>query len=388
MSKVKKIFLGILIVALIFCVIADAMFLVIKYILPDKITSNTYHVNELTVQESDGSTTSLGNIFEIKYYANSDGSGVEMLDIKMNYLKDEKSSTTFSSGIQLVNLATEEQSSFNEKWVCQEQTGFWVGNWCWWGTRFYSPTYENNSFYYNTDGENYSYKATQSINDDNYFLITIGNEKFRMALKHSNSEVYSYDTNGSKVRAYVDFNYLTKILYSTVSTIESGYDGTLTLKFADLFDYYGFDEESGQYSMEKTLTADGMPIKDIVTNYYTVKLNTYSRGAQTASDSLFGIVANDYNYNKTNSSMTEGYYISRNIVTLTEYDFDYKLNSENTHDAYLKDNVKQYLDTLKDYKIEIKISKDKLFVQGVIFNEVVYDDYINDNTIYKGAGNE
>lgn len=388
MTRVKKTFLGILIIVLILCVIADAMFLVIKYILPDKITSNTYHVNELTVKEADGSTTSLGNIFEIKYYANSDGSGVELLDIKMNFLKDEKSKSTFSSGIQLINLATEKQAPFNEVWQNKEQTGFWIGNWCWWGDRFYSPTFENNSFYYNTDGKNYSYKATQPINEDNYFLITIGEEKFRMALKLANSDIEAVDNNRNKCRAYVDFNYLTKILYSTVSTIQSGYDGTLTLKFADLFDYYGLDEKTGQYEKEKELTADGMPIKDIVTNYYTVKLNTYSRGAQTSSDSLFGIVANDYNYNKTNSSMIEGYYISRNIVTLTEYDFDYKINTSNTHDAYLKDNVKQYLSTLKNYKLEIKINKDKLFANGVIFNQVVYDDYINEKSIYKGAGND
>ena len=384
MAKIKKTFLSILIIALIFCVVADAMFLVIKYILPDKISSNTYHVNELTVKEADGSTTSLGNIFEIKYYANSDGSGVEMLDIKMNFLKDEKSKSTFSSGIQLVNLATENQAPFNEIWKSQYKQHTFL----WWGINFYSPTFENNSFYYNTDGKNYSYKATQPINKDNYFLITIGEEKFRMALKLANSDIEAVDNNNNKCRAYVDFNYLTKILYSTISTIQSGYDGTLTLKFADLFDYYGLDEKTGQYTMEKQLTADGTPIKDIVTNYYTVKLNTYSRGAQTASDSLFGIVANDYNYNKTNSSMTEGYYVSRNIITLTEYDFDYKINANNTHDAYLKENVKQYLSTLNNYKLELKIDKNKLFATGVIFNQIMYDDYINENSIYKGAGND
>lgn len=385
MSPARKIILGILITFLSICFFADAIYIVLKFCVPEKVVVNTYNVSDLIVVDEDGTSHSLGKVMEVNYYANEDKSGVELFDLKLNTLKNEQSENTFSSGIQLV--------SYDEKIEACGNSGikFDKGLLGIKGTDYYYKLFYNcNEYFYNCDGSNISYTASLSINDDDYFLITIGEEKFRMTLKNFTSEKLAEDkpvlwaTNC--YFAYGDWNYLAHIILNSIRSLPYGYDGTLTLKFGDLFDYYAYNEESHQYNNKTSTTSDGSLITQVINNYYTVKVNTYYSGARVATDSLFNMIEEDYAFNLTDSSVMNDYYLERQIIDLDQYDFDF-IQSENNlvhYDMKLKDNIKEYLSTKNRYVLRITIDTSVLLEQHIGQSPLlIYDDFLTEDLVYK-----
>lgn len=181
MSVTKKFFLGIFIAFMSFCILADGLYLAIKYFFPTKMVSTTFNVGNLTKKNEDGESKVIAPIFEINYYANEDGSGVELFDLKLNTLKNEESEAVFSTGLQIVGG----DEKIDAKWIqFSHYDNFW-GTYC---ERKYKLKFNSSIYYYNVDGNNASYIASLPIEDDDYFLITIGDELFRMHIRKSLSD--------------------------------------------------------------------------------------------------------------------------------------------------------------------------------------------------------
>lgn len=97
LSKGKKIIIAILAVLMLVCVIIDVWYLVIYYTGDDRVVSNTYEVG---LQETvDGDTK---YFIEINYMSNKNNNGLEMFEIKFNYLLDEQQESFYSQGLQYV----------------------------------------------------------------------------------------------------------------------------------------------------------------------------------------------------------------------------------------------------------------------------------------------
>ena len=397
MTVVKNIFKGILIALISICILFDGLYLVIKYLLPDKLISTTFHVSDLTRKNENGETVSLGKVMELNYYANLDGSGKEMLDLKLNMFKDEKTNGIFSTGIQFIG--NDEEITPYWRHYKSEDTGFlgWGGVNYLFRTEFNALTY-----YYNIDGNNASYVASLPITDDNYMVITINEETFRM---HLRKELSSDKTKlnpfffKEKVKQILwaseynykllDWNYLAGVLLKSVRSLEPGYDGTLTFKFGDIFDYYKYDDVSKQYKKVER-TKNGDLLEQVINNYYTIKVNTYYTGAKSASDSIFKMVAGDYKYNTTDSSQTNDYSLGREIIELDEFDFDYyaKYNDDNkvtSYRAIMKDNVKQFLKNKDNYLLRITFNDKNLRERNVVikFNSDDYEYLVFDDVFTK-----
>ena len=77
------------------CLIIDAWFVYIKLHGETKMTSVTVNMNELKL--ADGSTK---EIIQVKHKRNKNRSGIELFEIKLNYLTNEKKDAFFSQGIQ------------------------------------------------------------------------------------------------------------------------------------------------------------------------------------------------------------------------------------------------------------------------------------------------
>lgn len=391
MSTLKNIFKGIIIALLSLCIIFDGLYLVIKYCLPTKMVSQTFHVGDLAKKDENGNTSSLGKIMEINYYANSDYSGKELFELKFNMFKDEKMDSVFSTGVQYVG----DNLSYYASHYKNENRGFLGFG----GTNSYFKTmFNTTAFYYNVDGSNASYVASLPITEDNYFLITIGDEQFRMHLRKNLSadktklNPYYFVTKTEEMlwaQMYnyylLDWNYLIATLLNSVRSLEVGYDGTLTFKFGDIFDYYKYDEENAEYKLVER-TKNGDLLEQVINNYYTVKVNTYYTGAKIASDSMFNMIEGDINFNTTGKIQTNDYTYSREIITLDQYDFDYTYQSDIFYTMTLKDNVKNYLLTKKLFVIRIELNSEILSDNGVAIQYDKNYSFINfDEVLTKDA---
>lgn len=391
MSKLKKSLFAILIVIMFLCIASDGLYLVIAYCLPSKMVANTFNVSDLVTKDDAGNLTSLGKIMEINYYANEDGSGVEMFELKFNTLKNEKSSDIFSGGLQIV--LESDSSKISSAWMRSNLESDWLGNSC----VSYEMTFNGSTYYYNSDGNNTSYIASLSIENDSYFLITIGNEQFRMHPRKILSEdkktlknYYSEKVIGGVLwakfcqRYYYDWDYIAATILKSVQSLEPGFDGCLTFKFGDLFDYYQFNEESVTYEKIER-TQSGSLIEEVINNYYTIKVNTYYSGATVATDSLFNMIEGQSDFNKTNSSEMNDYSLSRQIISLNETHFDYKYVEGTDCDfkLKLKDDVKNFLQDKSKYKILITINLSELSNCDINYAGLIYDDFLTSELVYK-----
>ena len=384
----KRILTIFCVVVFALCLLSDGLYLVLKFAVPQKMTAITNNVDKLYSKDEDGKTTEHGPVMELYYYANQDKSGVELLDFKLNYFKNEKSDSVFSSGLQVVNSDNPAITSY---WSRYDSTANGLGTtWEYFKTTFNSPTY-----YYNTDGKNASYAASFPIEEDNYFLITIGDEQFRMMPRKtvnndaSKLEPYYFEEwhqdflwMGSHIYKKLDWNYIVNIMLESLRSLEPGFDGTLTFKFGDLFDYYSYDEEKQIYTKIER-TKNGSLIEEVITNYYNIRVKTFYRGATSASDSLFNIIQNEYNFNLTNSGQTNDYSIGKQIITLTQYDFDYIFveGSKNSYKLKLKDNIKQYLSDKSNYLIKVVLQQNILSENFIKYDGLIYDEIVTENLI-------
>lgn len=385
MSSLKKVLTSIFIGIMALCLLADGLYLVIKYCLPAKMVSQTFHVGDLTTKNDDGSTSSLGKIMEINYYANSDYSGKELFELKFNMLKDEQTDSVFSTGIQYV---CDDGLSYYASHYKNENRGFLGFG----GTNSYFKTmFNTTAFYYNVDGSNASYVASLPITEDNYFLITIGDEQFRMHLRKNLSadktklNPYYFVTKTEEMlwaQMYnyylLDWNYLIASLLNSVRSLEVGYDGTLTFKFGDIFDYYKYDEENAEYKLVER-TKKGDLIEQVINNYYIVKVNTYYTGAKIASDSMFNMIEGNVNYNTTGINQLD-YSFGRQIYKLTEYDFNYVyVENDKSFQVYLKDNIKNFLANKKNYLLDITLNYSVLKENFINLSPVNHDFFVYDD---------
>ena len=393
MSSIKKAFIILFAIVMSISLIFDGLYLIIKFCLPSKVVVKTFNVSDLIHKKEDGTTTNLGKVMELSYYANEDGSGVELLDVKLNILKNEKTASTFSTGLQIVG-GDEKLNAYLKKYY---SSSYFFG-----GTdRYFKTFFNGETCYYNVDGNNASYVASLNIEDDSFFLITIGEEQFRMHIRKNLSDdkakLEPYFEQ-KKLRNFLfgadydyikyDWNYLVGILLKSVQSLEPGFDGSLTFKFGDIFDYYKYDEEKQQYSkIERTKTGD--LINEVINNYYTIKVNTYYSGAKKASDSLFNMIEGDYKYNLSNEPDIADFDYGREIIQLDEYDFDFiQVEGKKFYKMKLKDNIKNYVVSKKNYRFDVKISKynlvsNMILLSGSLKNEdiFIFDEIFNSDTI-------
>ncbi len=103
----KKVCISLLSIFMLACVAVDAWYLVVLYTGEEKIVSNTYEVG---LQETTNGDSRY--FIELKYYSNANKNGLEMLDIKFNYLLDENQESFFSQGLQYVANSVDDSIIF------------------------------------------------------------------------------------------------------------------------------------------------------------------------------------------------------------------------------------------------------------------------------------
>lgn len=374
-------------ILLILCVFIDAWWLTIKYTKPTKEADYRFIVNELKDVEDEEKRT----IFTVNYYSNQNNNGEEMFELKINSLIDEDSQVVYSVGIQI--LGTKDKPiSFNNLRLT-EYTGFSR-------TNYRDYTIINNDVYLYNQSNGPTFGATDKINDNSSYLITIGDDYYKLAFKskkyyEQNSNATEPTTSTSNFlwrNSYVyqnfDINYLVADLYKAVQTCQNGISSTWAFKFAeDMFSYSKKVEGKDNVYEPIDTSTDGGKVINKIENYLCIKVNKYANGVQSSNDSLFKVVRNSPTYG---IGEKKEYYNSTQIIELNTFDFDYELQSLSNYKIKLKQSTKEHLEKLT-YGFELKIVLDKQildqnninvigFVENSdIYNYKIYNVYLKNN---------
>lgn len=366
---------------------------------PDKIVSQTYKIG---MQETaDGNSK---EFIEINYYSNKNNNGLEMLDVKFNYLLDETKTSLYSQGFQILpsegSATIDLTASYSDPGKSEE-----IGETFNWPVRtVYRNLIYNKMHFENATVINYmSYDdyetpllSTNPINIDTMFKIEIGDDIYGIKFRGDQvlgDDLYYLVGADTKEDAKDTFNLFTRtrlytrhyracnvellisLLYDAVTALDHAENQSTVVEFGDMFDYYKYDSNDKTYS--DTREIETSKIINDVKSYYSVRINTYADGVQKASDSLFNCVDGNANYNTTGNYSSSEYFIGRTVKTVTLNDFELIEDAELGHYYLaLSDEFKQayskYVDRLV---LDIQIDTDYLTEIGVTLNGYTADAF-------------
>lgn len=396
-SKVFKI-IGIVILAIVLCgcIGVDSWYIYVLKFAPDKVIANTY---EIGLQET---TNGDANYFvELNYFSNAKQNGLEMLEIKYNYMLDEKQEAFYSQGLQYVANDKTSKLDFEYKMDASQSKGVYLNtNSGWYNGNdnygfFGSYQVNNKAKKYNYSSGNDYVTPTISTNPlglNTRFKVQAGNDLFLMKFKNNDTEMtsenYIYKADGTYhfylvygrqdinyYYTYYDYNYFSKLMYEVVKSVTPGTTKSLVFEFGDLFDYYKYDESTKTYSDTKYKNCDSV-IQEMK-SYYSIKVNVSENGAQKSSDSIFNIMHGTTTYNLTGNYSSDDYFYGRNIVKLNIYNFDFVNISDNFYAIKLKKDIANFYKNYNIY-LKIEIDLDILETNNMVFTGVTADSGLDD----------
>jgi len=395
MEKFKKVLkvIGIIFISLLFVasLVLDAWYIYIKLRAPKKVISKTF---EIDLQE-----TTAGErrpFIEVNWLKNEDGTGVPLLEYKFNYMLDETQGQFYSQGMQYCGEPTwsyYKVGQREESYKSQTEKGFlsktvyYYHNWF--------GRYKPNADVYNyMSFDNYTTTLGSSnpINNDTKFKIQIGDELYLMGFRSDNKVTQDanfvervkgpYENNFFVLNfhyldyyAYMDYDFFAKTLCNAVKNVKSGTSVYVPFEFGDYFDFYKYNDETKQYiedsrtqasgtdqSTEEKTGLDGIissfiqkfkvsedkrkKIINDLKSYVVIKVNVSSSGAKVATDSMFGCIQNNCNYNTTGEYIANEYFYGKSVKTLSIDDFtavddgitnSFKLKLK---DSFVEENIK------------------------------------------------
>jgi len=245
----------------------------IGYVLIRKNGQNHPVINTVNISTLD--TDVKKYIFNFNYFANSNGSGVEMFEVKINAYTGVNKDKVYSYGFQVLNPAnmkTEFKKYKEVKFLMTKET-YWTT------TNDYS---ECEVTYFNSDDQ-FSYNATNALNEnDTPYVIDVGGKTY--AFKFDKITKPTYDYSGgllsvNYIKASFDLFVTKMYAVSTVSDGEGIYD-SLNVGLNDVFNLYEYNEITKKF--DKLEEKFGYSAE-----YMGVYLTYHNRGATVHEDSIF-----------------------------------------------------------------------------------------------------
>lgn len=386
------------IIFILFCLM-DIWYLYLLKYAPNKSVLTTFNISTLDKVEGNDNY-----IIELNYYANEDKKGVELMEFKLKYLTNENTTDTMEVGIQLVGNSETPISSFLGKYKHTWDTtsivvasvvggpiglilGASIG-----GANYYAADFNNCNIYKYNKYAGLSYKATSEINENSAFLITMDEDSFLMSFKGEQTAEQMVDENGNEIKnafARYDVNYMLMKLFEAVSN-STLTNGTYYTKFEFKEDMFNFQKGKGNNTFDSIITdkTEWSKIEERVMNYFTIKINAYQRGAVISSDSLFGIIENQSNFNLTNNTDISNYHSKQQVIVLDEYDFEYVLydsfsTATRLYNLQLSEKAKKELSKYSNYLLDIELDSDNLISNNIAINSFIQDEIFNQKTIYR-----
>lgn len=321
-------------------------------------------------------------IFNFRYFKNEDNSGIECFEFLSNYFMDDdvlndKTTSTqnnnekvFSFGIQLINPTfTSKQIRQGSAYINEYKTV----------ETYFSPYYAYNMY----DNQSYiidSYNPeepteTETINKcrfiigKKYFLITVGNDIFKMTFKEEFETIGKYAGllwQRFPIKLHNNFPYFLANMFTSIKDSAIGENQTKEFEFIDYFDFCLYNKTTGTYSEPLDKESNDLSnVNKYMKQYFAVKIDCYDYGMTKSTESLFGCVFGNYTYNTSKEDNTTDYAVGKNIIVLDSKNFDYRFDDETGYYLVLKENAKIYCSNFKNSAIHIKLDMHYLELLGI-----------------------
>lgn len=363
----------------------------------EKVLSKTFYVGGLTL--ADGTTE---NIVEVEYFANKDNSGYEAFEIKYTYFMDETKENSYSQGFQYIadagtsiNFGYAHDNIFK---TFSSSTGA-LG----WKKKYYNcqnsnvPTSNVSTYNYMSNGDEYIL-STNPIDEDSYFKIQIGEELYLMQFKHKDTPMSNNTYIGQKnvyhnvftsdefhnMYFVYDAHYFSRLLYESVKSANLGTNQEIVFEFGNLFNYYEYLEEDGQYSEEKTNYDKTVKLEADIKSYFSIRVKTHENGLTCSDESMFGSVLGNQNFSLNGDYSSGDYFIGKTIIDCDISAFDFVTVEDNNVALKLSDRFIDYYDKYKStIALSIVIDLDLMESLGYNFVGFTSDNNLDKFSIYE-----
>lgn len=401
------------IILVIVCLLLDGWWAYIHFWGTTKNPSYVYNPSEIV--KADGSKE---DIVKLRYYANKDKSGLEMFEVDFTSFLDETRQDVKSQGLQFVSDDPETSLDWTINWdkgyLDRQKIGrsnwYWHTNHIGFRKRFYASfgnwalqngttwNYATSNRYETTFSDNNPLSANSgfkiSLQDSNgnpeVFLMQFKGKYFEVegqkiypdengkydAVNGKNNwypAVNDFDKNSNFVARhkdglhgdytyYIDTFYMydpywfAHELYQSVkNSVKLGTSEYITFSWGNLFNFKKYDEETKSYkSVEGN---EWTKIVNHVSTNFTIKIETFERGAQKASDSLFNVIKENPTFNITGDHVYDDYFYGQNIVNIETSEFDLVHVVDSNYYLTLSDSAYNHYSKYKD-KIFLSICID------------------------------
>lgn len=329
------------------------------------------------------------SFFEARLYDNSNGNGIMLQELKMNYFSSPnlKMADYYSSGMQYKDLT----KPYEFSWDVSKKVNM-----------FTTQTINNakvDEFKQLSDFNIYSTVAGLSANwgksqtpldRDTYYIVQIDDDAYRIKLQGQFDTRYdsrkwykpwTWDDRGGDLYNYSFANVFADIMHG----IKSNNLGTGThFAVLDMSDYFTIVEKY----IPGSTGGDWVPQKaDIVKNYVAIKFYYSNNGAVRSSQSMFGIINDDSRYNIDESRYDTTYWQERVKYNLTNKDLDLRYSSiYNGYFVSLSQDMKTLFKSMPRAEVTISINmtyNDKKII-GLDFN--AFKDYRFKTLAINGSG--
>lgn len=314
-----------------------------------ELTANDNQVNICTVSIHDNFNNNGQSLYELQFnsYTDSEGNGVAGFGIQIvgdwqvwnadrtyeNYIA--KDSMSFSTALQ----------KYNSRGLTQNLS-FILGD----------------AYLYYTGDDGKIYYSLSAEDLDNYLLIDIDGQFYRMTLKNYDYESIKdgfwnelFNRTETRQTPYSWFEVFDVIIKSALSHSGDAEYEEFPLSLLDLSRFFNFEykDENGQYH----------PLPDTSENraYFTIQVEYSRDGALDIDDSMFHQVANSTTWNYYADLSLNDYWNAYTNIIITEQFLNAVYNeAENAYYVTLDREFANYLNTLQMSEINVELDLDNL----------------------------
>ena len=380
MSVVKTIGNICLVILCVVSLIVTGLFVYYRYIDP----SQTIGVNNIDDQvaldyeeytgdltESEIQELEDRKLFEVNIYTNENMNGITLVEFQMNYFTTWRLELTDyrSTGYQLVaNIGPATNYTYNL--IFNSLYGFEYNY-----NENFDSIYSSN-LYEKTTSVDWSANGPTNtgFSRDKEYIVKIKDEAYSINLNktYKKSEPlwgFLWNVENTYNRTWE------QLIFSVINSASNTSQGEgtcyITPDFSDFFTVKKFNSEG---------VLEEQVYTDIVDTYASVKVNFSKDGAYNSSQSLYGMIDNNPNFDLYGNNLDTDYWASSIIYNLDTSDLDYRYSS--SYNGYLVSLNQKLINKFNDMprtKVDLVIDLDSDFVLSGNYNIVGLDYNAFDN---------
>ena len=322
-------------------------------------TIGVTYASELTANDNQA------NICTVSIKDNFNNNGQALYELQFNSYTDSEGNGVAGFGIQVVG--DWEVWNFDrtyENYVGKDQYS-WVQSVQNYNSRGLAQNWSmilGEAYLYYTGDDGRIYYSLSADDLDNYILIDIDGQFYRMTLKDYDVEVVKdgfwnelFNRTETQQMSYSWFEVFDVIIKSALSHSGDAEYEEFPLSLLDLSRFFEFEylDENGQYH----------PLPDTTENraYFTIQVEYSRDGAVDVDDSMFYQIANSTTWNYYEDLSLNDYWNAYTDIVITEQYLNAVYNeTENAYYVTLDESFANYIGTLQMSEISVDLDLDNL----------------------------